>query len=129
MPVGFVILWLAVPAIVAIAYRRFVTWHVLSRRRFVVRCAWTLTVYYIGTLGSYALAWAIRASTGQESTWVGIGCLLLLANPAVCGLIVIHAHTTKDIQWRGCPKCAYPIGTSEVCTECGAAVTPKAVTV
>jgi hypothetical protein len=25
-----------------------------------------------------------------------------------------------------CPKCAYPVGVSEVCTECGAAVTPKA---
>jgi len=25
-----------------------------------------------------------------------------------------------------CEGCAYPIGTSEVCTECGAAVTPAA---
>ena len=24
-----------------------------------------------------------------------------------------------------CPKCAYPVGTSDTCTECGAGVTPK----
>jgi hypothetical protein len=24
-----------------------------------------------------------------------------------------------------CPACAYPVGESAVCTECGAAVTPK----
>jgi len=33
-------------------------------------------------------------------------------------------------RWRRikrglCPKCAYPVGTSEVCTECGAAVTKQ----
>jgi len=26
-----------------------------------------------------------------------------------------------------CPACAYPVGTSAVCTECGAAVVPHAV--
>jgi hypothetical protein len=33
-------------------------------------------------------------------------------------------------RWRRikrglCPKCAYPVGTSEVCTECGGPVTPR----
>jgi len=125
------IVWMTVPPLVAVACHWWIGSHALARRRFVIRCSWILAIYYSSIIASYSVAWAMHASTGQEPIWTVIAGLLV-ANPLVCGLIFIWAYVYKpeakrDPPLPACPACAYPIGQSPVCTECGAAVTPKVV--
>jgi hypothetical protein len=62
--------------------------------------------------------------------WPGFAINTLFYAAVLWGLWLLFAATFALRQWRRvrrglCPACAYPVGASEVCTECGKAVTPK----
>ena len=61
--------------------------------------------------------------------WPGFAVNTMLYGVALWMLIAtLVALRTRSRERRACcPSCAYPIGTNPRCTECGAAVKPKAV--
>jgi hypothetical protein len=79
---------------------------------------------HAGVVGSMTILPASRIELPRQPVWPGFaintlfyaGILYLLF--AVPFTIRRHRRVRRGL----CPKCAYPVGTSEVCTECGAAV-------
>ena len=61
--------------------------------------------------------------------WPGFGINAVFYATMFWLLFAAPAFVRRRIRARRgqCPACAYPIGTSEVCTECGVPVTPKSV--
>ena len=69
-----------------------------------------------------------RDSASQGLLWL-IGTIQwLVISLVICSFIEYRRYKFRPHYRRKrglCPACAYPIGTSPVCTECGAAIQPQ----
>ena len=77
--------------------------------------------------GCAAFVVGCAVSLAMQSNIWPIGGIMFVPIGAVIGGVVgvpfAIRHTRRDRMARGlCPKCAYPVGTSDKCTECGAPV-------
>ena len=61
--------------------------------------------------------------------WPGFAVNILFYAAVLWMMFAVPFALRRRLRiWRGqCPACTYPVGQSPVCTECGAAVTPKSM--
>ena len=83
-------------------------------------------------LSNYASADSLKALAWQP-LWPGFAINTIFYAAIVWMLyaapVKLHhvARRNRRIKRGQCPACAYPVGASDVCTECGKPVTPKSV--
>jgi hypothetical protein len=64
----------------------------------------------------------LRAPTEVRFLQHAVGCAAVFSLFMICIYGVLHYRREVRRERGLCPACAYPVGTSEVCTECGKAV-------
>lgn len=73
--------------------------------------------------------WPRPTQTGRSSRWDRILPTYSILLPFAVIVTIILRVNQRDMRVRRgqCRECGYPIGTSQVCTECGAAVSKRPV--